>query len=77
MMKCCMCMYIRVVLGTGDETECRKCDQICTVDNEGSSKVTCSCYAGYEMASNNTCNDIDEWLVKAFINHNHYYTKIL
>lgn len=46
-----------------DESECNKCEQICTTEensNGGIAGVTCSCYAGYEMLSNGTCGDIDE-----------------
>ncbi|CAG7721937.1 unnamed protein product [Allacma fusca] len=46
--------------GTGDESQCRQCDQICSVDGEGESRVTCSCYSGYEMAGNGSCIDTDE-----------------
>ena len=46
--------------GSIHESECSKCEQICSVDaNRDETPVLCSCYAGYEMI-NGTCADIDE-----------------
>lgn len=46
------------LLGTFQETECLKCEQICTEESDMTS-VICSCYSGYEMI-NDTCVDVDE-----------------
>ncbi|XP_035701322.1 uncharacterized protein LOC118433481 [Folsomia candida] len=50
--------------GTLDESDCIKCDQICSHGSEGDNKsgVVCSCYSGYEMTSSSTCVDINECL---------------
>jgi hypothetical protein len=64
--------FVFSLLGSIYESECTKCEQICSFsapeselpesensENGTDSSVVCSCYSGYEMKSG-ICTDIDE-----------------